>query len=108
MAFEYEDYFDTEPVVTGCGVDISNEEEEHQRRNLEIEAEERKLEETLEYQRRIECEAKEKLLAEQHKRSAMTTVEKNAAVDCPDDHFRNKDINKHVPEALQVSVFNTA
>ncbi|KAL8091545.1 uncharacterized protein LOC141692568 isoform X2 [Apium graveolens] len=101
VAFEYdEDYFDIEPIVAGSGVDLTNEEDELQRRNLEIEAEERKLEETLEYQRRIECEAKEKLLAEQHKRSAMTTLEINAAVDRPDDHFRNKDNDKHVPEAM--------
>lgn len=37
---------------------------------IELEAEERKLEETLEYQRRIENEAKLKHLAEQHKRTA--------------------------------------
>ncbi|KAK1373319.1 Inactive ubiquitin carboxyl-terminal hydrolase 54 [Heracleum sosnowskyi] len=100
-AFGYdEDYFETEPVVAGGGVDLRDKEEELQLRELELEAEERKLEETLEYQRRVESEAKEKLLAEQHKRSAMTTIEKNAAVDIPDDYFRNKDNDKHVPEAL--------
>lgn len=44
--------------------------EEEVRRKIELEAEERKLEETLEYQRRIENEAKLKHLAEQqHKKS---------------------------------------
>ncbi|XP_073159219.1 uncharacterized protein [Henckelia pumila] len=42
--------------------------EEEYRRRIELEAEERKLEETLEYQRRIENEAKQKHLAEQNKR----------------------------------------
>ncbi|XP_073035467.1 uncharacterized protein [Primulina eburnea] len=41
--------------------------QEEYRRIIELEAEERKLEETLEYQRRIENEAKQKHLAEQNK-----------------------------------------
>ncbi|XP_047338638.1 uncharacterized protein LOC124942221 isoform X3 [Impatiens glandulifera] len=43
-------------------------EEEDFKRKIELEAEERKLEETLEYQRRIEDEAKQKHLAIQHKK----------------------------------------
>ncbi|MBA0552115.1 hypothetical protein Golob_022954 [Gossypium lobatum] len=42
--------------------------EEELRRKIELEAEERKLEETLEYQRRIENVAKQKHLAEQNKK----------------------------------------
>lgn len=47
--------------------------QEEFRRKIELEAEERKLEETLEYQRRIEEEAKQKLLAEQFKNSTGTS-----------------------------------
>ncbi|XP_021761693.1 uncharacterized protein LOC110726521 isoform X1 [Chenopodium quinoa] len=43
--------------------------EEEFRRKIELEAEERKLEETLEYQRRLENEAKQKLLAEQRRKN---------------------------------------
>lgn len=49
--------------------------EEEFRRKIELEAEERKLEETLEYQRRIENEAKQKLLAQQRRRSAVAASE---------------------------------
>ena len=52
--------------------------EEEFRRKIELEAEERKLEETLEYQRRIENDAKLKHLAEQHRRSIQTFSEKVA------------------------------
>ncbi|KAJ0751151.1 putative transcription factor C2H2 family [Helianthus annuus] len=48
-------------------------EDEATRRKIELEAEERKLEETLKYQRRIEDEAKQRHLAEQHKNSSRTT-----------------------------------
>lgn len=54
--------------------------EEEFRRKIELEADERKLEETLEYQRRIENEAKQKHLAELQKKSAQTNLEKNLAV----------------------------
>lgn len=50
--------------------------EEESRRRIELEAEERKLEETLEYQRQIEKEAKQKHLAEQSKKSTQTHPEK--------------------------------
>ncbi|KAL5814025.1 hypothetical protein ACOSQ4_024666 [Xanthoceras sorbifolium] len=64
-------------TVCGNGDDLRLQEEEF-RRKIELEAEERKLEETLEYQRRIENEAKLKHLAEQHRRSVQTFSEKVA------------------------------
>ncbi|CAK9330153.1 unnamed protein product [Citrullus colocynthis] len=54
--------------------------EEEIRRKIELEADERKLEETLEYQRRIENEAKQKHLAELQKKSAQTNLEDKAAL----------------------------
>ncbi|KAK1369798.1 hypothetical protein POM88_035890 [Heracleum sosnowskyi] len=57
-------HLDHEPVVGGSGVDLGYKEEELECRNLEVEAEVRKLEETLEYQRMIENQAKQKHLAE--------------------------------------------
>ncbi|XP_030531227.1 uncharacterized protein LOC115741459 isoform X2 [Rhodamnia argentea] len=48
--------------------------EEEMRRKIELEAEERKLEETLEYQRQIENEAKRRQLAEQQKKFTSTTL----------------------------------
>ncbi|XP_076903459.1 uncharacterized protein LOC143558512 isoform X2 [Bidens hawaiensis] len=48
-------------------------EDEARRRKIELEAEERKLEETLKYQRRIEDEAKQRHLAEQHKNNSRMT-----------------------------------
>ncbi|KAK1401910.1 hypothetical protein POM88_001515 [Heracleum sosnowskyi] len=57
-------HLDHEPVVGGSGVDLGYKEEELGCRNLEVEAEVRKLEETLEYQRMIENQAKQKHLAE--------------------------------------------
>ncbi|KAL8118256.1 uncharacterized protein LOC141723649 isoform X2 [Apium graveolens] len=53
-----------EPAVGGSGVDSDYNEEESEHRKLEVEAEVRKLEETLEYQRMIENQAKPKNLAE--------------------------------------------
>lgn len=46
--------------------------EEDFRRKIELEEEEKKLEETLELQRRIENEAKQKHLAEQQKKLSVT------------------------------------
>ncbi|XP_052176364.1 uncharacterized protein LOC127790750 isoform X4 [Diospyros lotus] len=54
-------------IVESVSVDTLKQQEEEHRRRIELEAEERKLEETLEYQRRIEDEAKQKHLAEQKK-----------------------------------------
>ncbi|GAB4860675.1 hypothetical protein Ancab_035838 [Ancistrocladus abbreviatus] len=62
------DNVDTEIAVLDSG-GVKELEEEFLRK-IELEAEERKLEETLEYQRRIENEAKQKHLAEQRKRNA--------------------------------------
>lgn len=47
------------------------------------------MEETFEYQMRKEIDAQRKHYMEQHKRSDMTNVIENAAVDFPDDHFTN-------------------
>ncbi|EPS61315.1 hypothetical protein M569_13482 [Genlisea aurea] len=67
--------------------------EEEQKLKIELEAEERKLEETLEYQRRMENEAKQKHLAEQHKRitkvagpSAATNEHSDAYLGCDDEN----------------------
>ncbi|KAL3617995.1 hypothetical protein CASFOL_038316 [Castilleja foliolosa] len=71
-------------------------EEEH-KRIIELEAEERKLEETLEYQRRIENEAKQKHLAEQHKKHSKAAEEKAEPIAMPDAYLRSdvddKDVN---------------
>lgn len=67
------DHQDSE-VVSVNSDDLKLQEEEL-RRKIELEEEERKLEETLEYQRRIENEAKQKHLAEQNKKSTRTYLE---------------------------------
>lgn len=67
-------YLDSE-VVSVTSDDLKLQEEEF-RRKIELEAEERKLEETLEYQRRIENEAKQKHLAEQNKKTNQAYTEK--------------------------------
>lgn len=58
--------------VAEVGV-FQQQEDEARRRKIELEAEERKLEETLKYQRRIEDEAKQRHLAELHKNSSRLT-----------------------------------
>ena len=63
------DHVDADIVIPES-VDHSKELKEESRRKIELEAEERLLEETLEYQRRIENEAKQNLLAEQRRRNA--------------------------------------
>ncbi|KAL0384988.1 UNVERIFIED_CONTAM: hypothetical protein Sradi_2893100 [Sesamum radiatum] len=70
-------------------------EEEHKRK-IELEAEERKLEETLEYQRRIENEAKQKHLAEQHKRIFKHAEENGEPVRASDACLRRNDDVKDV------------
>lgn len=60
-------------------------EEEEIRRKIELEADERKLEETLEYQRRIEKEAKQKHLAELQKKSAQTNLKKTVDPAVPEN-----------------------
>lgn len=54
-------------------VAFHEQEDEVRRLKIELEAEERKLEATLEYQRRIEDETKKRYLAEQHKNSSRMT-----------------------------------
>ncbi|XP_057514658.1 LOW QUALITY PROTEIN: uncharacterized protein LOC130796340 [Actinidia eriantha] len=86
------DHPDSEIAVSVYG-DASKLEEEEIRRKIELEAEERKLEETLEYQRRIEDEAKQKYLAEQHKKAKRTIPEKHS-----DD---DQDVHKQLKHCKQ-------
>lgn len=79
--------------------------EEESRRRIELEAEERKLEETLEYQRQIEKEAKQKHLAEQSMKSTQTHPEKERLHDvnlepCASD----QDAHEPFKPCVQVSV----
>ncbi|XWS60629.1 hypothetical protein CRYUN_Cryun07bG0051700 [Craigia yunnanensis] len=67
------DHQDSE--VVSVNRDLKQQQEEF-RRKVELEAEERKLEETLEYQRRIENEAKQKHLSEQNKKTSQADAEK--------------------------------
>ncbi|XP_022929671.1 uncharacterized protein LOC111436182 [Cucurbita moschata] len=79
-------------------VDALRLQEEELRRKIELEADERKLEETLEYQRRIENEAKQKHLAELQKKSAQTTHNNLAGlvpnVEGADKHFKPSVVDK--------------
>ncbi|PIN12015.1 Ubiquitinyl hydrolase 1 [Handroanthus impetiginosus] len=70
--------------------------EEEYKRKIELEAEERKLEETLEYQRRIENEAKQKHLAEQHKKISKIAGEKAEPIAMSDACLRHNDDEKVV------------
>ncbi|KAF8378375.1 hypothetical protein HHK36_029714 [Tetracentron sinense] len=89
------DHSDFGIIVSVSGDDFTQQEEEYIRKT-ELEAEERKLEETLEYQRQIENEAKQKHLAELQKKASGTIPEKvaeafsvvylNPCVDDPDVH----------------------
>ncbi|KAJ4972883.1 hypothetical protein NE237_006057 [Protea cynaroides] len=69
-----ESHPDSEIAVSVNSDELIQQDEEF-RRKIELEAEERKLEETLEYQRRIENEAKQKHLAEQYKKAGGTILE---------------------------------
>lgn len=80
--------------------------EEEYKRMIELEAEERKLEETLEYQRRIENEAKQKHLAEQHKRTARTIQENMDAVTNPDTYLKCCDGDQKINEQWKSSEKN--
>lgn len=66
--------FQDHEVVSMNDDDLEHHEEEF-RRKIELEEEEKKLEETLELQRRIENEAKQKHLAEQQKKLSGTCLE---------------------------------
>ncbi|KAK9130709.1 hypothetical protein Sjap_011196 [Stephania japonica] len=69
--FVLPDVSDGQPDAVVLSGDDSKQLDEEIRRRIELEAEERKLEETLEYQRKIENEAKQKHLAEQHKETEL-------------------------------------
>ncbi|CAN6823680.1 unnamed protein product [Brassica oleracea] len=73
----------SEADVVPEAVESLKEQEEECRRRTELELDEIKLEETLEYQRRIEDEAKEKHIAEQQKKysSLVTTSDAEAVHD---------------------------
>ena len=79
------DHPDSEIVVSVHG-DASKQEEEEIRRKIL----------TLEYQRRIEDEAKKKYLAEQHKKAKGTIPEKHG-----DD---DQDVHKQLKHCKQVSI----
>ncbi|KAK2999834.1 hypothetical protein RJ639_022663 [Escallonia herrerae] len=87
----HEDLSDSETVVYGSGDALNHQEEEIRRRKFELEEEERKLEETLEYQRRIENEAKQKHLAEQHRKTAGAIPGKQAAIGLHDAYLNHSD-----------------
>ncbi|GER27122.1 ubiquitin carboxyl-terminal hydrolase-related protein [Striga asiatica] len=70
--------------------------EEEYKRKIELEAEERKLEETLEYQRRIENEAKQKHLAEQHKKSSRAAEVNTEPIVVSDEHLQPYTDDKYV------------
>lgn len=90
---------ESETVVAENGV--NQQEEELRRRKIELEAEERKLEETLEYQRRIENEAKRKHLAEQQKDNARAVPVKMVAVGQPDAYVKHNDGDRDLQEQLE-------
>ncbi|KAJ9560193.1 hypothetical protein OSB04_005353 [Centaurea solstitialis] len=76
--------------------------DEARRRKDELEAEERKLEETLEYQRRIENEAKQKHLAEQLKNNLSATSMRNVPVETPAVYVKHN-IDNHTDNELRPS-----
>ncbi|KAL8547318.1 hypothetical protein ACS0TY_006879 [Phlomoides rotata] len=70
--------------------------EEEYKRIIELEAEERKLEETLEYQRRIENEAKQKHLAEQQRKNSKIAEENAEPIAIANSYSRHNDNDKDV------------
>ncbi|KAI3954017.1 hypothetical protein MKW98_017841 [Papaver atlanticum] len=70
FSIKSESHLDSE-IVGGINCDDLTQQEKEYRHKIELEAEERKLEEILEYQRRIENEGKQKHLGELHKKSKM-------------------------------------
>lgn len=98
------DHLDSE-VVSVNSDDLKQQEEEF-RRKIELEAEERKLEETLEYQRRIENEAKQKHLAEQHKKTNQV-FEEIAANGLRDAYWEASDLDIQVSIPLLTISFYT-
>lgn len=96
-----EDHLDSETVDGRSGDALNEQEEEFRRRKIELEAEERKLEETLEYQRRIENEAKQKHLAEQHKKTAIALPETFVAVGNPNAYLKHSDDDRDIHDQLK-------
>ncbi|PQQ08494.1 uncharacterized protein Pyn_19297 [Prunus yedoensis var. nudiflora] len=96
------DLLDSEIIVSVNGDDLTQLEEESKRR-IELEAEERKLEETLEYQRQIEKEAKQKHLAEQNKKSTQMHAEKVAegTHDVKLEPCANEDVHERFKLSMQ-------
>lgn len=91
-----------EGPVSGIAVPSPDElEKEVYERRIELEAEEKKLEETLEYQRRIENGAKHKHLADQHKRLFEATSEKIETIEMQDAYWRQYDHEKYANEQLR-------
>ncbi|CAA0836080.1 Ubiquitin carboxyl-terminal hydrolase-related protein [Striga hermonthica] len=81
---------DLVPALADPGVDDALRlQEEEYKHTIELEAEERKLEETLEYQRRIENEAKQKHLAEQHKKYLRAAEKQTEPVAVSHAHFQS-------------------
>ncbi|XP_071696286.1 uncharacterized protein [Rutidosis leptorrhynchoides] len=80
----------------------SKEEDEAMRRKIELEAEERKLEETLEYQRRIEDEAKKRHLAEQQTYSSRMAPISMLSLEVS-DVFNMHNIVNHVEDEEKAS-----
>ncbi|XP_057806359.1 uncharacterized protein LOC131021265 [Salvia miltiorrhiza] len=79
-------------------VDTLKVHDEEYQQIIELEAEERKLEETLEYQRRVENEAKQKHLAEQHKRTLNTTNGKTDSFEMLEANWKHSDDDKYANE----------
>ncbi|VFR01276.1 unnamed protein product [Cuscuta campestris] len=71
-------------IATMESYNPESQEDEEQRHRVELEAEERKLEETLEYQRQIENDAKLKHFAGQHKKVASMHLDMPAMPNCND------------------------
>lgn len=91
-----------EAPVSGIAVPSPDElEKEVYQRRIELEAEEKKLEETLEYQRRIENEAKHKHLVDQHKRISEATSEKTETIEMQYAYWRQYDNEKYANEQLR-------
>lgn len=79
--------------IAEVGVALHQQEDEARRRKIELEAEERKLEETLEYQRRIEDEAKQRHLAEQHKNNSRMTLMSMVPLEVSDVYKKHNIVN---------------
>lgn len=86
--------------VASMNDDDSKQEEQELRRKIELEAEERKLEETLEYQRRIENEAKQKHLAEQRKKTTGLIPEKGVT-GLSDSYLNPSAVDHNAQEQLE-------